>query len=97
MNRRKDADRSTSATSMWMSALALGLLSSAGPAAAQTSGLRAQEAATVLEVTARDHDAAKSVIERGIHTIRVLADSREGAILPERSRAIGQGPLRKFR
>ena len=49
-------------------ALALGLASTAGPAIAQTSSSRAEEAATVVEVTARDHDAAKNVIARGIHT-----------------------------
>jgi hypothetical protein len=48
--------------------LALGLTSTVGPAFAENSSPRAEEAGPVIEVTADDYAAAKNVITRGIHT-----------------------------
>jgi hypothetical protein len=49
-------------------ALSLGLTWFGGQALAQISSTGAQETGTRVEVTARDLDAARSVISRGIHT-----------------------------
>jgi len=50
-------------------ALTAGLVWTGSPALAQSSGVRADEAGTQLEVTERDHAAARSVVTRGIHTM----------------------------
>jgi hypothetical protein len=49
--------------------VALGMTWAGGPALAQSTDIKVQEAETVLEVTERDHAAAKSVTARGIHTM----------------------------
>jgi hypothetical protein len=70
MNRRIEVVGFAAATLTRMSALAaaVALASATGLALAQSSGARAEEAGTALEVTAHDRAAASDVIAHGIHT-----------------------------
>ena len=87
-----DGFSGTGLTPISILALALGLTWAGEAALAQSGGARGQEVGTALEVTARDHEAARNVIAHGVHTAGT-GRIEGGRSAPRTFKANGAGAL----